>query len=61
MVAGYLVCSGICSESVDSSEGAFAVDIIEEGCTQHSSTYAGGMQLVSAFRHVDATCQEVQI
>ena len=38
------------SESIDSAEGAYAVDIVEEGCAQHSSKYAGGMQLVTACR-----------
>jgi hypothetical protein len=35
---------------VDSAEGVLSVDIIEEGSTQHSSKYAGGMQLVLARR-----------
>ena len=45
-----LVCSEVSSESIDSKEGPYAVDIIEEGCSQHSNKYAGGMRLVSAFR-----------
>ena len=42
--------SEVSSEAVDSAEGVLSVDIIEEGCTQHSSKYAGGMQLVLARR-----------
>jgi predicted nicotinamide N-methyase len=45
------VCSDVCSQSVDSTKGALAVDIIEEGCTQHSHSYPGGMQLVSGIKH----------
>ncbi len=44
------MCSEVSSESIDSKEGPYAVDIIEEGCSQHSNKYAGGMRLVSAFR-----------
>jgi len=51
-----LVCSEVSSESLDSKEGPYAVDIIEEGCSQHSNKYAGGMRLVSAFRGGQSDC-----
>lgn len=37
-------------ERVDSERGPWAVEIAEEGCTQHSRSYAGGMVLVRATR-----------
>lgn len=44
------LCSNVSTQALDSTEGSFAVDIIEEGCTQHSNTYPGGIQLVCASR-----------
>jgi hypothetical protein len=37
-------------EAVDSECGPWAVDIAEEGCTQHSRRYPGGMVLLRVTR-----------
>ena len=43
-------CRRVSNEAVDSADGDLRVDIVEEGCTQHSGKYPGGMQLVQAQR-----------
>lgn len=37
-------------EVVDSAAGPWAVSIVEEGCTQHSQSYPGGMGLLRVTR-----------
>ena len=42
--------SSVESEGVDSEAGPWRVSIAEEGCTQHSRSYPGGMVLIRATR-----------
>ena len=37
-------------EGVDSQEGPLQVDIVEQGCTQHSASYPGGMVLLTILK-----------